>query len=52
MKIRRRLEPERQAQDLAVPEPAPHGLRCIALEQAEVFTNDLAYRQVRDPPAV
>jgi hypothetical protein len=52
VQVRRRLEPERQAQDLAAAEPAPHGLGWIALQQTEVLANDLTDGDVRDAPAV
>ena len=48
----RRLQPERHAEDLALPEPTPHGLGRIALEQTEMLANDLAKWHVRDPLAV
>ncbi len=44
VEVRRRLQPERHAQNLVLAEPAPHGLGRIALEQAEVLANDLTER--------
>ena len=50
--VRGCFQPERHPEDGVLPEPAPHGLRGIALGQAEMLANDLAQRHVRDPRTV
>ena len=52
VKLRRRVEAERESEDLPLAEASSHGLRRIVLADAEVLLEHFAERPIRDAPSV